>query len=209
MGAVKAARRWIGTPYSWGGGGLNGPTRGFAQGAPYVGFDCSSLTRYGWYQATHNVMPRTSQAQYAWSNRVSKPIAGDLGFSHFGGNGPGHVVMYTEKGRVIQAPHTGAFVNEGGSASGYTWGRPPASFMKADTGAAVLRPGMNSVYNGTGRPEPLVRPDMAGNSVEIGELHLHFADDQDMYAKGRHFVEGITAYTKRSGKGWAKNLGIA
>ncbi|EUA08913.1 nlpC/P60 family protein [Mycobacterium xenopi 4042] len=40
-----------GVPYSWGGGTLQGPSRGVDSGADTVGFDCSGLTRYafaGW-----------------------------------------------------------------------------------------------------------------------------------------------------------------
>jgi phage-related minor tail protein len=208
MKAVQAARSQIGVPYSWGGGGPGGKSRGFAQGANTVGFDCSSLMQYAWYKATGNVAPRTSETQYPWTTRLgSKAIPGDLGFTHFGSRGPGHVVMYSGKGKVIQAPHTGAYVNENGSASGYVWGRPPASFMRADNGVANLRPGMNVVNNGTGRMEPLMSPDKAG-SVTINEMHLHFADDRNMYEKGKHFAEGLTVYTKRAGKGWAKNIGL-
>ena len=119
----------------------------------------------------------------------------------------GHVFMYSGKNRIIEAPYTGAHVREVGVRPA-KWGRPPASFMRADTGAAVLAPGMNAVYNGTGRQEPLVRPDAATSQVTIQELHLHFADDRDMYQKGKHFAEGLTVYTKRAGKGWAKNIGL-
>jgi len=80
--------------------------------------------------------------------------------------------------------------------------------MRADTGAATLAPGMNAVYNGTGRQEPLVRPDAATSTTTIQEMHLHFADDRNMYEKGKHFAEGLTIYTKRAGKGWARNIGL-
>lgn len=200
--AVQAARKQLGVPYSWGGGGPAGPGYGFAQGAGIRGFDCSSLMQYAWYKSTGKVMPRTTYTQWPWLDKVSSPRQGDLGFPHMG-----HVFMYSGKNRIIEAPYTGAHVREVGVRPA-KWGRPPASFMRADTGAAVLAPGMNAVYNGTGRQEPLVRPDAATSQVTIQELHLHFADDRDMYQKGKHFAEGLTVYTKRAGKGWAKNIGL-
>lgn len=200
--AVNAARSQIGVPYSWGGGGPGGPSYGFAQGAGIRGFDCSSLMQYSWYKATGKVMPRTTYTQWPWLDKVSQPRPGDLGFPHMG-----HVFMYSGRNRIIEAPYTGARVREV-SARPAKWGRPPASFMRADTGAATLAPGMNAVYNGTGRQEPLVRPDAATSTTTIQEMHLHFADDRNMYEKGKHFAEGLSVYTKRAGKGWARNIGL-
>lgn len=200
--AVNAARTQLGVPYSWGGGGPAGPGYGFAQGAGIRGFDCSSLMQYSWHKATGKTMPRTTYTQWPWLDKVASPRPGDLGFPHMG-----HVFMNSGKGKIIEAPFTGARVREVGIRPA-KWGRPPASFMRADTGAATLQPGMNSVYNGTGRQEPLVRPDAASTVTTIQEMHLHFADDRNMYEKGKHFAEGLTVYTKRAGKGWAKNIGL-
>lgn len=121
--AIAAARSQIGVPYSWGGGGLNGPTRGIDQGAHTVGFDCSSLVRYAWYQAVKKAMPRTSQEQQAWTRPVGSPHPGDLVFY---GHPAHHVGMVTGKNHMIEAPHTGALVNEHSGFRGPTgFGRVP------------------------------------------------------------------------------------
>ncbi|MBE7190869.1 MAG: C40 family peptidase [Gordonia polyisoprenivorans] len=58
---IAAAMRWLGTPYSWGGGNQNGPTFGISDNGgagdahgdtTHKGFDCSGLTLYAVYQAS-------------------------------------------------------------------------------------------------------------------------------------------------------------
>jgi phage-related protein len=196
-GAVKAARSQIGVPYSWGGGGPGGPSYGFAQGANIRGFDCSSLMQYSWYKATGKVMPRTTYTQWPWLNKVASPQPGDLGFPHMG-----HVFMNSGKGRIIEAPYTGARVRET-SQRAAKWGRPPASFMKADNGVARLSPGMNAVYNGTGSMETLSN----NPPIIIEHLDLHFADDRNMREKGAEFAEGLRYYANQGGKLPAKLIG--
>ena len=68
--AIDAAMRYLGTPYAWGGGGSDGPSRGFAQGADTVGFDCSGLTQYAYAQAGIYI-PRNSRAQYSSLPKVA------------------------------------------------------------------------------------------------------------------------------------------
>jgi NlpC/P60 family len=199
QGAVRAARRQIGVPYSWGGGGLHGPTRGIQQGANITGFDCSSLMRYAWYQSTKKVMPRTTYTQWPWLDKVSTPRPGDLGFPHMG-----HVFMNSGNGKIIEAPYTGARVREV-PMRGARWGRPPASFSRADSGTAVLEPGMNGVYNGTGAREPLVRPDLV-NGVTIKELHVHVPLGADEVQTGRAVLKAIQAAVKRDGKAGVKAI---
>ncbi|MBO2451666.1 C40 family peptidase [Actinomadura barringtoniae] len=112
--AVRAALRYLGTPYSWGGGGPNGPSTGIAQGAGIVGFDCSGLTLYAWHQAGISI-PRTSQDQWSTLPHVpaGREAPGDLVF--FKGalgsmSRPGHVGLVLGGGKMIEAPHTGARV---------------------------------------------------------------------------------------------------
>ncbi|MFC9973898.1 NlpC/P60 family protein [Spirillospora sp. NPDC127200] len=109
--AVRAALKQLGVPYSWGGGSLTGPSRGFGRGANTVGFDCSSLVRYAWHQAGVSVA-RTSQEQWRTLPHVpaGQQAPGDLVF--FKGSGgsataPGHVGMVIAPGKMIEAPRTG------------------------------------------------------------------------------------------------------
>lgn len=112
--AVNAAARWLGTPYSWGGGNYDGPTKGIAQGANTVGFDCSGITMYAWYQATDGKvrLPHYTDSQAAQTRRVTRAQAqaGDLIFFTGSGEGGGtypHMAIYDGQGGMIHAPRTG------------------------------------------------------------------------------------------------------
>lgn len=108
------AKKWLGTPYSWGGGSINGPTTGIAQGAGTSGFDCSSLVQYAVYHASKGkiTLPRVSQAQVNEGKAVSPGDirTGDLiGFSLNGG-GWDHIAVYIGGGQFVHAPRTGDVV---------------------------------------------------------------------------------------------------
>ena len=108
--AVEIAKRYIGTPYSWGGGTDEGPSRGFDQGANTVGFDCSSLMKYAYAQLGVKI-PRVTYDQVNAGVEVprSQLQAGDLIlFAH--GSDVHHVGMYIGDGKFIHAPHTGDVV---------------------------------------------------------------------------------------------------
>jgi len=112
--AIAAALRYLGTPYSWGGGGTAGPGRGWAQGASTVGFDCSGLTQYAYGQAGIWI-PRNSRGQYSTLPKVaaSDLRAGDLVFWATDPSNPAtihHVALYMGDGKVVQAPQTGDVV---------------------------------------------------------------------------------------------------
>lgn len=105
------------TPYAWGGGTLNGPSRGTGIDAHVTGFDCSSLVRYAIFQGTgHTVtLPRTSQQQYNATHH--NPVLlealqpGDLLF--WGGpTTVHHVALYIGNQRMIEAPQSGQFITE-------------------------------------------------------------------------------------------------
>ena len=119
---VAAAMKWIGTPYSWGGGGPSGPSRGIcctrvqrADGSKIVGFDCSGLTQYAAAQVGIK-LPRQSQYQSRVGNFIpsSDGLAalrpGDLVFF---GHVPSlwtsiyHVGIYVGGGKMVNAPKPG------------------------------------------------------------------------------------------------------
>lgn len=114
--AVTSAMTWLGTPYSWGGGGIGGPGKGFGPGSSIVGFDCSSLVQYAWHAATGLDLPRVTDAQAAALPHVppGSPLqAGDLLFFASAGAPAGsyhHVGIYDGQGNMVHAPRTGKTV---------------------------------------------------------------------------------------------------
>jgi cell wall-associated NlpC family hydrolase len=112
--AASAALKWIGTPYSWGGGNESGPTRGIAQGAGTVGFDCSGLVTYAWARAGVRLIHyATSQYNAGPHPSRSELRPGDLVFFAHDPADPGtihHVGIYIGNGQMVEAPFTGARV---------------------------------------------------------------------------------------------------
>ncbi|MFZ4240852.1 NlpC/P60 family protein [Streptomyces murinus] len=114
---VNAAQTMLGTPYSWGGGGANGPSTGSCcsphgySGAQIKGFDCSGLTSYA-YAQVGIYLPRTAAQQYAASEPV-KPgeiQIGDLVFYGSTAASIHHVGIYVGGGWILDAPRPGAKV---------------------------------------------------------------------------------------------------
>ena len=141
---VNEAMKWLGTPYSWGGGTLSGPSRGSGSGANTVGFDCSGFVRYVYSKFGVN-LPRTTQAMAGSGQEVSKSDArtGDILIITWTGNEPnGHVAIYLGNNQMIHAPHTGATV----STMAVPWGNV-SHIRRVISGAAV---GDSSVGSGTG-----------------------------------------------------------
>ncbi|MFC5744834.1 hypothetical protein [Actinomadura rugatobispora] len=127
-GVVAAARSQIGVPYSWGGGGPGGPSRGIGRGAGTVGFDCSGLTEYAWWRGRRVSIGGVTYSQYPNSTPTGRR-PGALGFPHMN-----HVVLASDKpGYIIEAPYTGARVREVRSSRGYEW-RWPKGAGKAKGG---------------------------------------------------------------------------
>jgi peptidoglycan DL-endopeptidase CwlO len=89
------------------------------QGKPYVwgatgpdAFDCSGLVVYAWRAAGYRSTVRTSQQMFRVSERVplGSEQPGDLLFTHFEADGPGHVLIVVRPGLAVQAPRTGDVV---------------------------------------------------------------------------------------------------
>lgn len=124
--ALADARRWLGAPYSAGGGGVNGPSTGWcSDSAPddgrdgsgacaasrTVGFDCSSLM-LRIFSAAGYALPRTSRQQWLVGRHVSLQEIGpgDLLFWAYDTSNPSsihHVAVYLGNGLMLHAPHTG------------------------------------------------------------------------------------------------------
>lgn len=121
---VSEVAKFIGTPYQWGGDSPGG-------------FDCSGLVYYALRQLGVGNVPRTSEQQWGWVQRISESqlAPGDLIFEQWPGEAsPGHVAIYSGPGQIIQAPAPGEDVQrvpwspsivhgEGGQIVGY--GRVP------------------------------------------------------------------------------------
>jgi cell wall-associated NlpC family hydrolase len=129
VAAITDARRWLGTPYSAGGGGVNGPGSGWCSSAApddgrtddgscaaerTIGFDCSSLM-VRIFSVAGRPLPRTSRTQ--WHEGVHVAMAdlqpGDLLFWAYNTGNPSsihHVALYIGHGLMVHAPHTGDHV---------------------------------------------------------------------------------------------------
>ena len=93
--AVAEARKYIGTPYVYGGSSPSG-------------FDCSGLVQYCYKQVGVS-LPRTTSEQINAGSSVTQANlkVGDLVFPS-----SGHVGLYSGNGKFIHAPHTGDVVKE-------------------------------------------------------------------------------------------------
>lgn len=95
QGAIQATLAQLGKPYVWGGTGPNS-------------FDCSGLMQWSWAQVGVHI-PRVANDQQSWATPIpiSQVQPGDFVFF---GNPAHHVGMYIGNGMMVDAPHTGAFV---------------------------------------------------------------------------------------------------
>ncbi|HZC08781.1 MAG TPA: NlpC/P60 family peptidoglycan-binding protein RipD [Mycobacterium sp.] len=90
-----------GVPYSWAGGGINGPTRGTGTGINTVGFDASGLMQYA-YAGAGIKLPRSSGQMYRVGQKILPQQAskGDLIF--YGPEGTQSVAMYLGNGQMLE-----------------------------------------------------------------------------------------------------------
>ena len=135
-GVLTVALSQIGVPYTWGGE------------SPGTDFDCSGLVQWA-YSQIGVALPRTSQAQYQATTRISESQAqpGDLVFSA-GSDGtasaPGHVGIYLGGGKYLDAPYTGAKVRIDSIPTGATFGRVAGVTQNASSAS----PGVLSQISG-------------------------------------------------------------
>lgn len=99
---IRRGSSQMGVPYSWGGGTLQGPSKGVESGANTVGFDCSGLMRYA-FAGVGVLIPRFSGDQYNAGRHIPPNEArrGDLIF--YGPGGSQHVTMYLGNGQMLEA----------------------------------------------------------------------------------------------------------
>lgn len=122
---VSAARHYLGIPYSWGGGNINGPSLGIysspsLDGTHTVGFDCSGLVLFAVYKSTGISLAHSAEDQghdargQSVPRDWSKMQPGDVvSFSEDGSGAPGtfgHVGIYIGSGQMIHAPRPGKSV---------------------------------------------------------------------------------------------------
>lgn len=108
---VAAAMKYLGTPYSWGGGGPGGPSFGIQQGANTKGFDCSGLLEYA-YAKQGVAIGGTTYEQWPRGQSVDRKNLrpGDAVFFHMADGYPQHVGIFMGGDKFLEAPHTGANV---------------------------------------------------------------------------------------------------
>jgi cell wall-associated NlpC family hydrolase len=111
---IAAAERWLGTPYVFGGGDIDGPTTGLA--GSVAGFDCSGLVLYAVYQASGGkiTLPHSSEMMATMGTAVppSQLQPGDVIAIQVDPGDFSHIVIYIGGGMVIQAPQPGQNVDE-------------------------------------------------------------------------------------------------
>jgi hypothetical protein len=141
---VQEAEKFRGDPYVW---GAVGP----------ASFDCSGLVKYTLERLGVKNVPRTSEDQWNWVDRIpaSQAGPGDLVFfTGADGTPPGHVGILVSGGnaqhgpQMIDAPHTGSVVSIQGFAPGASgdmhvvgYGRVPG----ASSGGGGIGAGVASV----------------------------------------------------------------
>ena len=96
VGIVQIARRYLGTPYRFGG---NTP----------AGFDCSGYVQYVYKRAGYKVS-HGARSQYSELRPIKAPQVGDLVFFRTTSSGISHVGIYAGNFRFLHSPRTGKTV---------------------------------------------------------------------------------------------------
>ena len=132
---VNAARMAIGATYVWGGSSIP------------PGVDCSGLVYWAAHQMGSKI-PRLTAAGY----QAGSTPGGSLntpGTLLFWGYPAHHIAIASGNGRMVESPTFGIPVRETS-----IYGSPSTGLYKFDSGG-LLQPGLTTVLNATGRPEPV------------------------------------------------------
>ena len=132
---VNAARMAIGATYVWGGSSIP------------PGVDCSGLVYWAAHQMGSQI-PRLTAAGY----QAGSTPGGSLntpGTLLFWGYPAHHIAIASGNGMMVEAPTFGIPVRETP-----IYGNPSTGLYKFDSGG-LLQPGLTTVLNATGKPEPV------------------------------------------------------
>lgn len=145
--ALKLAETREGIKYVYGGTSWNS------------GMDCSGLTMLSYRKAGVSI-PRTSEAQWGAVQHipVSKALPGDLLFTEFRADGPGHVGFRTQFPRnsakaSFNEPHTGSWAQYRGIGAWTAAGRVPGSHAGGTAGGRHASPARAKAYARAQLPE--------------------------------------------------------
>lgn len=144
---VNAARMAIGATYVWGGSSIP------------PGVDCSGLVYWAAHQMGSNI-PRLTAAGYQ-SGATPGGSYNTPGTLLFWGYPAHHIAIASGGGRMVEAPTFGIPVRETP-----IYGSPSTGLYKFDAGG-FLQPGLTTVLNATGRPEPVFT---GGQWSKIGDI---------------------------------------
>ena len=197
--AVNAARTQIGLPYSWGGGGLGGPSYGIAQGAGTRGFDCSSLMEYAWGKASGGKdITRTTYSQRGFLRTIAHPVPGAVGQPH-----AGHTYMYSGNGKIVEAQQTGTRISEHSLYRNTPWwGLPP---WVMDGGGALPPNSLSLIRNASNRSEMVLngaQQDLLSGGGNTYQITVNVAPGGSTAQAAEQVVSLIKEYERRNGRGW-------
>lgn len=99
-----------GVPYSWAGGGVDGPSLGTGTGAEIVGFDSSGLMQYI-YAGVNAKLPRSSGAMYNVGQKVTPAQALPADLIFYGPEGTTTVTMFLGNNQMLEVTDSGVAVS--------------------------------------------------------------------------------------------------
>lgn len=107
---INRALAQRGVPYSWGGGGVDGPSLGTGTGAEIVGFDSSGLIQYV-YAGVNAKLPRSSGAMYQVGQKVTPAQALPADLIFYGPEGTTTVSLFLGNNQMLEVTDAGVVVS--------------------------------------------------------------------------------------------------